>query len=69
MHTCREYVEQNFSWERTFKRLLSIYGEVIAVRNGHASAGKNDHSNGDGNGTGSGHGNLAASPGECEKAF
>ena len=69
VHTCREYVEQNFSWERTFKRLLSIYGEVIAVRNGHASAGKNDHSNGNGNGNGNGHGNLAASPGEREKAF
>ncbi len=54
---CREYVEQNFSWERTFKRLLSIYGEVIAVRNG------------DGNDYGNGHGNLAAFPGECEEAF
>ena len=29
MRKCRQYVEQNFSWERTFKRLLSIYGEVI----------------------------------------
>ncbi|MGE5851210.1 MAG: glycosyltransferase [Candidatus Methylomirabilota bacterium] len=37
VHTYREYVEQNFSWERTFTRLLSIYGEVIAVRNGHGN--------------------------------
>jgi hypothetical protein len=42
---CREYVEQNFSWERTFTRLLSIYGEVIAVRNGRAGAGKNGRAN------------------------
>jgi alpha-1,6-mannosyltransferase len=33
-HSCREYVERNFSWDRTFNRLLSIYGEVIAGRNG-----------------------------------
>lgn len=37
VRTCRQYVEQNFSWERTFKRLLSIYGEVLAVRNGHGN--------------------------------
>jgi glycosyltransferase involved in cell wall biosynthesis len=33
--TVRQYVERNFSWERTFERLLSIYREVVAVRNAH----------------------------------
>lgn len=67
VHACREYVEQNFSWERTFTRLLSIYREVIAVRKGRASAGKNGCANGNGNGNG--HGTLAAFPGEREQAF
>jgi glycosyltransferase involved in cell wall biosynthesis len=57
VNRCREYVEQNFSWERTFNRLLSIYGEVIAVRNA------------DGNGHGNDPDNLAAVPGRREKVF
>ena len=45
---CREYVERNFSWERTFERLLSIYGEVIALRNGAASFGDTGRAAGNG---------------------
>ena len=52
---CREYVERNFSWERTFERLLSIYGEVIALRNGAASAGDNGRAGGPGRAAGNGH--------------
>ena len=52
---CREYVERNFSWERTFERLLAIYEEVIALRNGVGSPGDNGHPGRPGQATGIGH--------------
>jgi alpha-1,6-mannosyltransferase len=46
LHACREYVEQNFSWARTFERLLSIYTEVIEARNDPAGAYQKAHRSG-----------------------
>jgi len=62
-HPCREYVEQNFSWERTFTRLLAIYSEVIAGRTGPARAGTPGPANGRGNGPGNGHRDPRRLPG------